>query len=128
MSLRSRVEKLEKVFPPSENELPVVAFSMGFWFPLPKGAKLKCGERIVVDVFKRQTVDRNWQGKGILFEEVCSRERVTSDPNDNGRTCEPDSRLEDVVTELYPPRIYSAAVQGAIAAQRMPNSASPKSP
>lgn len=58
---------------------------------LPKEVKanLRAGQRVVCDVY------RYCGGMG------CARERITDDPDDQGRAAEPDGYLEDVIREIH---------------------------
>src|SRR5450432_956440 len=46
-------------------------------------------ERIVLDCFRQ---------RGQLID---AQERITTDPKDNGRECEPEGYLEDVIQEIH---------------------------
>jgi hypothetical protein len=50
---------------------------------------LEPGERIVLDYFRHA---------GLLIH---AAERVTTDPQDHGRRCEPEGFLEEVIRELH---------------------------
>jgi hypothetical protein len=58
---------------------------------LPKEAKanLSADQRVVFDVY------RDCNGMG------CARERITDDPEDQGRAAEPGGYLEDVIREMH---------------------------
>lgn len=59
--------------------------------PLPEEAKanLSADQRVVLDVY------RDCNGMGY------ARERITHDPDDQGRAAEPGGYLEDVVREIH---------------------------
>jgi hypothetical protein len=59
--------------------------------PLPdeRLAELAPWERLVLDYFRQE---------GLL---ISAAERITSDPKDQGRRCEPGGYLEDVIRELH---------------------------
>jgi hypothetical protein len=82
-----RLEYLEELLAPPDPGMAFV-FIMN---PLPAGAEenLKPGERVVLDYYRQE---------GLLID---ARERITTDPADEGRRCEPDGHLEDVIRELH---------------------------
>ena len=58
-----------------------------------KTARKNCladGERVVCDLYA-------WHSSGVAY----GRERITTDPADEGRRCEEGGCLEDVVRELH---------------------------
>jgi hypothetical protein len=57
--------------------------------PQNRQCSLGDGERIVLDCYRH---------KGFLVE---ARQRVTTDPTDHGRRCDPDSYLADVLEEIH---------------------------
>src|SRR5450432_428397 len=54
-----------------------------------RGEKLAPDERIVLDCFRQ---------RGPMID---AQERITTDPKDNGRECEPEGYLGDVIAEIH---------------------------
>jgi hypothetical protein len=84
--LMSRIELLETRLTPEPPQPSVFILC-----PLPdeRLVDLKPGERLVLDYFRQD---------GLL---ISAAERITSDPKDQGRQCEPEGYLEDVIRELH---------------------------
>jgi len=83
-NLIRRLEKLESRLQPNG---PIVTF----WVSRHRDHRsgLAENERIVYDLYRRQG---QW---------ASARERVTTDPADQGRRCPPGGYLEDVIRELH---------------------------
>jgi hypothetical protein len=84
--LISRLELLEARMIPKQVH-PWVFISC----PLPdeRLAEIAPDERLVLDYFRHD---------GLL---ISAAERITSDPKDQGRRCQPGGYLEDVIRELH---------------------------
>ena len=84
--LSNRLDILEQRLIPKP--IVYVVFNM---HPLPPEQKqnLGPGERIVSDHYRHT---------GLL---IYAAQRITSDPNDNGRQCDPEGCLEDVVRRIH---------------------------
>ena len=90
--LISRIELLETRLTPEPPQPSVFILC-----PLPdeRLMDLKPGERLVLDYFRHD---------GLL---ISAAERITSDPKDQGRQCEPEGYLEDVIRELHKGLLFS---------------------
>jgi hypothetical protein len=90
--LKQRLERLERLerltTQPPADRWPVMVWNM---YPLPKGEieQLAPNERVVNDWYRDLG--------GIVW----SRERITTDPDDCGRRCEPDGYLIDALQEIH---------------------------
>ena len=84
--LARRLEQLEQLFePPPRVQLIWVTHRIN----AARKASLAENERIVCDIYR-------WNSNGPPY----ARERITTDPADQGRSCPEGSCLEDVVREL----------------------------
>jgi hypothetical protein len=84
--LISRIELLETRLTPQQPQPWVFIMR-----PLPdeRLMDLEHGARLVLDHFRHD---------GLL---ISAAERITTDPKDHGRRCEPEGYLEDVIRELH---------------------------
>ena len=84
---RNLLKRLERL----EENCQSDTFVLFTWCPNYKEllSRLAPGERIVQDVYR------------ISGHFGRARARITTDPNDNGRTCEREGYLEDVIQEVH---------------------------
>ena len=59
------------------------------WIPKERRENLAPGERIVLDHYRRS---------GCA---ISALQRITTDPNDQGRRCEPGGYIEDIIQRLH---------------------------
>ena len=85
-TLDKRLDVLEQRLIP--RVIPCMVFTMHALTPEQKQS-LQPGERMVSDYYRRT---------GLL---IYAAQRVTSDPKEQGRRCDPEGCLEDVVRRLH---------------------------
>ena len=84
--LCSRLEHLEARRTPKQTVCLVFVWR---WIPKDRRENLAPGERIVQDHYRQ------------CGQLINARQRITTDPDDHGRRCEPEGYLEDVIQELH---------------------------